>query len=242
MRNIFDIVGKLTKEEKRHFKIFLKRIQTNQNGSRVLELYDLVNRKVHDSDEELSEHFYPSQSKNAYYRLKNRLLDDLEKSLLLLHSEQQERTHILQQLSLAQIYAGKSLYKEAFGILKKVERKAFKNQYYDLLTSIYYEITTIAFEYENINLEKYLQLQLQNMERYQTSLQTKQLIQHLSYRLIKANFEVRDEALNATLDDIKERLSLQETLSNPRSSNLKSAIPSAEYYSKNEISKGLKAT
>ena len=211
MRNIFDIIGRLTKEEKRYFKIYLKRIQSNQNGSRVLELYDLVNRKVYENDDDLSEYFYPKKSKNAYYRLKNRLLDDLEKSLLIQHSEQQERTQILQQISLAQIYAGKSLFKEAFGILKKIERKAYKSQYYDLLTAIYYEITTVAFEYEPINLEKYLQLQRQNMERYQQSLQTKQLIQHLSYRLIKANFEVRDEALNATLDEIKNQLSLQET-------------------------------
>lgn len=209
MRNIFDIIGKLTKEEKRHFKIYLKRIQTHQNGSRVVELYDLINEQIYDTDDLLSAHLYPKQSKNAYYRLKNRLLDDLEKSLVLLHSEKQERTQILQQISLAQIYASKSLFKEAFGILKKIERKAYKNQQHDLLTVIYYEITTIAFEYENIDLEKYLQLQLKNMEQYQAALQTKQLIQHLSYRLIKANFDIRDEALSATLDDIKTQLSLQ---------------------------------
>ena len=45
MRNLFDIVGKLTKEEKRHFKLYLSRVKLAGDKQHKAELlFDMVNR------------------------------------------------------------------------------------------------------------------------------------------------------------------------------------------------------
>ncbi len=219
MRNLFDIVGKLTKEEKRHFKLYLSRVKLAGDKQHKAELlFDMVNRLTSKNqanplgDEVLSAKLYANGDKNSFYQLKNRLLGDLEKSLLLLHSDLSDRIGIMTRMAIAELYVYKSLYKEAFDLLRQAERKATKAGYYDLLATIYDLIVKIAFNYDSIDLETYMHKQLQNLAQYQTLLQTDHLIKTLSYRLIKSNFEARDADITQTLADIQQKLSIREDL------------------------------
>lgn len=220
MRNLFDIVSKLTKEEKRHFKLYLSRIKLSGDKQHKAELlFDMVNQQVGKShadsrtgDEELSAKLYINGDKNSFYQLKNRLLSDLEKSLLMLHSDLSDRIGIMTRMAIAELYAYKSLYKEAFDILRQIERKAAKAGHYDLLATVYDLIVKMAFNYDSIDLETYMRKQIQNLEQYQILLQTDHLIKTLSYRLIKSNFEARDAAIAQTLADIQQTLSIRKDL------------------------------
>lgn len=218
MRNLFDLIGKLTKEEKRHFKIYLQRIKQADGEHRLITLFDLVNDGICQTDDALNGRLYPHNTdKNAYYRLKNRLIADLERSLLLLHVGMNDRVEIMSQISMAQIYYFKALYKDAYELLKKAERNAEKGDHTDLLAVIYELIVKMAFDFEPIDLKNYSDKQLNNLTRYQNALQTDRLIKNLSYRLLKSNFNVRDTHLNTTLEEIRETLSIQtELLESPK--------------------------
>ena len=157
MRDIFNAVNNLSKEEKRYFRLYLLRIKgKNQSDKKISELFDAVESKNYLTESALSAHFYPkTKSKNAYYRLKNRFFDDLEQSLLMQHSSFDERMEIIKQISVARIYAQKSLYSEAFSALTKAEKKAENLDYFDILSIIYREIITISFYHPSINIQDY---------------------------------------------------------------------------------------
>ncbi len=213
MRNLFDLIDKLDAAEKRHFKIYLQRIKQADGDHRLIEMFDLINNRSCQTDDDLNASLYPnSKDKNAYYRLKNRLIVDLERSLLLLHTDMNDRVTIMSQISMAQIYYHKGLYKDAFEVLKKAERQAQKGDYADLLTVIYELTLKMAFDFEPIDLEVYSNKQWHNLARYENTLQTDHLIRRLSYRLLKSNFNVRDTHLNEALAQISEQLNIQQDL------------------------------
>lgn len=216
MKNIFDIIGRLTKEEKRNFKLYLYRIGGEDSERKVEQLFDLVNSGSYDKEQEISELLY-GNNKNAYYRLKNRLLGDLEKSLLLLHSDLNDRINIWATICVADIYMEKSLFKEAYELLKQCEKEAEKKDYHDVLFTIYGMIAKMSFQYEEISLEYYLQKEADNLAKYTQRMQTERLLQTIAYRLVKANFDVSDEHLAENLNYVREQLQVsQETLNSPR--------------------------
>ncbi|HXC03854.1 MAG TPA: hypothetical protein VNZ86_03830, partial [Bacteroidia bacterium] len=95
MNIIQDIIGSLTKEEQRHFKLFANR--TNASGSRKdLLLFDYIRNSFPDYDESsIQEKLYGKGDKNSLYRLKNRLLSDVQRSLTLQYFEDSDYTLIL---------------------------------------------------------------------------------------------------------------------------------------------------
>lgn len=217
MKNIFEIVQKLNKEEKRYFRIYMHRIQGSSDSSRLELMFDLIEKGKCGNDEELNKRIYGKPDKNAYYRLKNRFIEDLEKCLLLMHGKFNERLEIMQQISMAQIYLVKNLYKEAYDLLRKSERTAEKAGHQDILAVIYQEIVKIAFDYPFIDLEEYANKQTSNLKQYAQNLETEQLTKLLTYRLLKANFEVKDKNIGETLNDIRNKLSIRpELLETPK--------------------------
>ena len=211
MRNIFDIIGKLSKEEKRHFKLYLNRVQAGGGKHKAVQLFDKINEGKVANEEELGEMFYAG-NKNAYYRLKNRLLNDLEKSLLLLHGNLNHRVEIMERLCVAEIFRHKLLYKEAFDILKKIERQAAKGEHYDLLAIIYSEIIKLGYYYEGIKVERYLEKQTENQQKHARRLQLDQLMQNVIHRLTKSNYEIRDHSLETDLNELREQLNIEKEL------------------------------
>ncbi len=216
MRDIFEIVQSLTKEEKRQFKIFLAN-KPYKGDQKVLTLFDLVNKPNPMTEDKILSQIYPNGSKNNYYQLKNRLLDDLERTLFLLHLANDDKSKLLYQLGLVKIYTQKLLYKEAYDLLKKMERQAAKKEYHDLLLIIYEEITLMAMEYDAINLRKYLDKQRENIQQYQALLEINQLIRHVVYRLSRSNYTIKDLQLNEELEVIQRELQLKaELLQSPK--------------------------
>ncbi len=212
MRNIFDIVGKLSKEEKRYFKLHLNRTQKSEGDKKVMHLFDLVNEKTLITDAAIKQKLYPEQSKNNFYQLKNRLLDDLEKSLFSQHINRSGKTKSLYQIGVAKIYMNRLLYKEAMAILKKVERRALKKGFYDLLLLTYQEIIAIAMVYESLDLKEYLDKQLHALKKYQELLQIEQILKHVAYRLYQSNYSFNDQELESTLEEVQQKLSVHEDL------------------------------
>ncbi len=212
MRDLFHIVQNLSKEEKRAFNLFLNRTQKSEGSKRVKELFDWVNKNPRGSDGVIQQKLYPSGKKGTYYVLKNRLLDDLEKSLFLMHTSYSDRIKLIYQIGVAKIYINKLLFKEALSLLKKVEKKAEKEGHFDLLMLVYFEITGVAMEYQEIDLGKYLDKQMKVLEQYKEFLKLDQLLKHIAYRLFKSNYAIKDLELNQVLKEIQEKLSVNPEL------------------------------
>ena len=73
------IVGSLSKEESRSYKLFINRTNSGDDRKDGL-LFDLIKHQYPEYDEEkILAKLYGKTDKNSLYRLKNRVLDDLDR-------------------------------------------------------------------------------------------------------------------------------------------------------------------
>ncbi|MBK6399381.1 MAG: hypothetical protein IPF75_14260 [Bacteroidetes bacterium] len=112
------IVSGMSKEQVRFFKLFMGR--SHYHEDRMDEkLFDYMRKSGDEYDEEKIVHtLYRKSDKNAFYRLRNRLLADLNKSLMLQHVDDDENLYLLHLLSLAKYFLGKNNTKTTLYFLK----------------------------------------------------------------------------------------------------------------------------
>lgn len=177
------IVGLMNKEEVRHFKLFTAR--TSVGGVRKdLQLFDFVRKSGDEYDEDkIFGKLYPSQNKNPFYRLKNRLLNDLNKSLNLQHIDDDDIVHIFHLLSLSRFFHNRSKYKVSFHYLRKAEKKAIRLDNYELLDFIYSELIKLTHEIIFINPEEYIQKRKVNREKLRALREIDDVLAAVIYRV-----------------------------------------------------------
>lgn len=79
------IITGLNKEQVRFFKMYLSRIETEDDRKDVL-LFDYIRKSGEKFDEEkIFSRLYKGNEKNSFYRLKNRLMREVNKSLTIHH-------------------------------------------------------------------------------------------------------------------------------------------------------------
>ncbi|MBK8444126.1 MAG: hypothetical protein IPL35_12215 [Sphingobacteriales bacterium] len=156
--HLTEIIQSLNKEEIRNFKLFSARLQSGNERNKTVVLFDSIKTENLDEfSEEITLRFFSDNNKNAYYRLKNRLLADIEQSLLLLHHDKDEKYIIYNLIEIANIFKYKSKYELAHRYLLKAEKEAQHSDYADLLDVVYGEIIALANDYYKINPEIYIQ-------------------------------------------------------------------------------------
>jgi hypothetical protein len=161
------IVSLMNKEEVRHFKLLTGR--TTVEGSRKdLLLFDYIRKAGDDyAEDDIFGKLYEGDDKNAFYRLKNRLLQDINKSLNLQHMEDDDVVYLFHLLSLARFFHYRQKYKVAQHYLRKAEKKAIKLDHYEILDFLYSEMIRLSHEIVFINPEEYIQKRKENREKLQ---------------------------------------------------------------------------
>lgn len=161
MNILHQIIESLTKEELRYYKLFAAR--TNNNTERKdIQLFDFIKKNHRNYNEsEISKRLY-GNNKNGFYQLKNRVLKDLNKSMMLQHMPKEKDILILHLVLLSRVYMRKGDVKLSFYFLQKAEREALKLESYKLLDIIYSEILELSFDMISINVEDYIQKQRRN--------------------------------------------------------------------------------
>lgn len=208
MNHLSEIIINLSKEEIRNFKIFSNRINYGKSNKTV-KLFDFLKTGTYSEDDEiLVKLLYPKGNKNSFYRLKNRLLDDLKKTLLLQHIDFDEKVSVLNLISLANIFSYKIQYRQALYYLQKAETKAIKNEYYDLVDLIYEEIISIASHYDRVNPLPYIKKQKQNIEKRSVIKQANQAIATINYQLKRINFSKKGKKLLVDLQKVLDDLTI----------------------------------
>ncbi len=207
--HLTELINSLNKEELRNFKIYATRTHQSEEGKKIMALFEgIQNEKLDEFGEDLLRRLYPKGNKNAYYRLKNRLIEDIEHSLLMLNRKKHERFKIFNWLQLARIFSYKSDHEKAFFYLKKAEKMAVKQSFFDLLNIIYDEIIGLCGVYYTINPQKYVDKKQQNVAQQEASQKANILMATITYKLQKANFATKNNDVIETLEKILKELSI----------------------------------
>lgn len=199
------VIELMNKEEVRHFKLFTGR--TSVSGSRKdLQLFDYIRKANGDYDEDRIFHkLYGKNNKNAFYRLKNRLLTDLNKSLVLQHLDDDDTNHIFHLLSLSRFFFNRNYYSVAYHYIRKAEKKAIALENYELLDFIYSELIKLSHEIISINPETYIEKRKKNRDQLLYLREIEDVLAAAIYRLkITQNFSSTNPVIDLLKKTVEE--------------------------------------
>ncbi len=195
-----EIIKSLSKEEARAFKLFANR--TNAGDERMdIALFDFYKKNYPElDDDDAFKLLYTTGDKNAYYRLKNRLTQDIGASLLLLNIYENEIHFVLNHYLLAKIFVAKNKWQIALHLLTKAERKALDIENNELLDLVYSEFIKLSHEVLEINPEDYINKRKANRTQLQTIQEIDDVLAAVIYRVrVSQNFSKGNTKINDLL-------------------------------------------
>lgn len=209
-----NIIGAMSKEEIRNFKLYLYR--TEKAGERKDEvLFDFIKKAGgHYDEEKILKRLYDSPDKNALYRLKNRLLDDLGKSLLLHHADNGDNNSIQNFLILSRIFQEKGQTDAAYYYLNKAAKRANEGEHLEWLDLIYGEYIKLSHETLEINPEEYINKRKENRLKLNKLQEIDDILAALIYRIkVSQNFAQQNtqilSLLQKTVNDFSKNKSIK---------------------------------
>ncbi len=211
------MVDSLSKDEIRFYKLFAAWVQ-KQEERKDIALFDYIKQAGEKYDEKkIVEKLYGNtKDKNSFYRLKNRLINDITSSIVLQHFSDDEILLIHQLLSVVKLFADKMQYKVAFNFLNKAELKALKIENYELLDIIYGEYIRLSQEAVWKDPEEYINKRKENMERLRSLRQIDDVLAVVTYRLkLSQNISKGDDyvldILRKTIDEFSSDIQIKES-------------------------------
>jgi hypothetical protein len=120
---LFTLVKSLTKAEKRSFRLYVNRLQSD---SKFIQLFDVLDKlDAYEEEEVLSR--LPGVEKRHLANLKRHLYKQILTSLRLIHIQKSIDIEIREQIDFARILYGKGMYMQALRILESTKRKAIEH-------------------------------------------------------------------------------------------------------------------
>lgn len=202
----------MNKEEVRFFKLFEAGMTSDERKD--LHLFNFIRANGEDYDEEkIFRKLYDKGDKNPFYRLKNRLLNDVARSLHLQHFEKEENISAMNMLALAHLFLLKNKPDIAGYFLKRAESKAQKSGSLELLDLIYGEYIKLTQEKTAINPEAYIRKRKLNREKIETLRQIDDILALVTYQLrITQNFKPGKNPVLDVLQKTVNEISRDKTL------------------------------
>lgn len=183
------IVEKLTKDELRFFKFYLGAIPGDDRKDMVLVDYVRQSGNKFDEQKIIRKLKYDAVDKNSYYRLKNRVIQDIGTSLVLLHTHKNDLYELQHYITLYHIYYSKALYKPCLVYLKKAEKIARTIESYELLDMVYSYFIRLSADLVEINPDDYITLREENAKLVSQLRSLDDLLATVTYRLkLSQNF------------------------------------------------------
>lgn len=212
MSNLYTLINVLNKEEARTLKLLLKRTNNNEQRKDIM-LFDLVRKGIADVDEKRVLKKLDYKSKNAFYRLKNRLIGDINKSLLQLYYNHSDFNFVINHITLAKLFIDKGNYTIALSYLKKAERKASEKEQFDLLELIYTELIKLSQETLAFNPLAYISKRKENRDKLRELSEVDDVLAALSYQIkTTQNFSNPNKELSDIIQKIINDFSITPTL------------------------------
>jgi tetratricopeptide (TPR) repeat protein len=127
---LFHLIHSLDKAEKRNFKLYVGRLDSNKNPL-FLQLFDAIDKMKEPDDTTIIKKIEKIDQKTLS-NVKRHLYGQILKSLRLIHSKKDPSIQIREQIDYSQILYGKGLYLQSLKILDRARNLA-KNANSDLL-------------------------------------------------------------------------------------------------------------
>lgn len=200
MKTLQHIIGLMNKEEVRHLKLFMGR--TNAGGDRKdVELFDYIRQHYPDYEEDkIQKKLYKTEDKNALYRLKNRLLEDIGRSMALQYFDDTDFNQVVNSLVLSRLFQSKTQPKVALFYLQKAEKKALAADALELLDIIYSEYIRLSQDTLDIKPAEYIRLRKNNRQLLNRLQEVDDILAEVMYKIrVTQNFNQQDYRLVETL-------------------------------------------
>ena len=211
------MVNVLSKDEIRFYKLYAAWVQKLEDRKDIT-LFDYIKQSGDKYDEKkIVEKLYKSdKDKNSFYRLKNRLINDITASIVLQHFSDDDILLIHQLLSVVKLFADKTQYEVAFNFLNKAEQKALKIENYELLDIIYGEFIRLSQDAVWKNPEDFILKRKENMERLRSLRQIDDVLAVVTYRLkLSQNISKGDDhvldVLSKTIEEFSSNKDIKES-------------------------------
>ena len=204
------IIEHLTSDEVRRFKILSNRFKADEE-KKVLILFDAIrNPNFKEIEEDVVRQLYGSatpKTKNSYYRLRNKLLANLEKSLLFYHFNYKNSIESFSNVQLAILYRERGLYREAYHSLKKAEKVAIKHDQFNVLEVIYDEMVKLVVHFD-LDIEGVIERRKLNLKKMELLRANSEVLGTVTQQLRRRNYSrnTRSTSVIETLDQIREQL------------------------------------
>lgn len=125
---LFDLVGSMTKSEKRYFKLISSRHTIGEENNYV-RIFDYLDKQVSYSEEQLFEYFKGEVFLNRFSITKKRLYDHILAALDSFYCTNSVEAQLHKMLHSADILFEKSLYGQCRRLLRSAKKLALKHQF-----------------------------------------------------------------------------------------------------------------
>lgn len=180
------VITSMNKEDIRFYKLYAARTNTGEERKDLL-LFDLMReghvKKQYDDDRAFVLLYGKQESRNAFYRLKNHLMEEVCKSNFILHVKDDDTIYCYYLLSKYRYYFIRNQYRVALYFLKKAEKQATAANNLEVLDIIYGEFVKLSHEMLSINLEKYLAERKAIFEKLNRLRQIDSILTSITFRL-----------------------------------------------------------
>lgn len=159
-----DFIKSLEKEELKSYKLYTKRSHDFDNRKDI-ELFESIKKNAEEPDSFHYISLYKKGKPDAkYYRLKNKITDDLGIVLTNLNHRKTE-IDALHLLSLAKIFNQKKQFTLTYHYLKLAERKAFSKEDFALLEAIYEQMIRLSLHHVELSPSELITKRNENSKR-----------------------------------------------------------------------------
>lgn len=166
MIDLKTVISTLSSDEQQKFILLLEK-KNKRKDAKNIQLFKLIS-KGESSTEVICNALYKSQKKDAYYTLKQRLLDSLIDFIAnnKLQGENSTDIQIVKYILAARDFLINKNYKTAYKILDKAEGIAKEYQLYTILNEIYHTKIQYAYTLPNANIDAIVHDFKENQKKY----------------------------------------------------------------------------
>ncbi|MFN4234348.1 MAG: hypothetical protein ACK4IK_06025 [Bacteroidia bacterium] len=177
------IIFNLNKDEIRYYKLLNNTYQIDLK--RLDEkLFDYTKKHITDYDDDKAFDFiYKGKNKNSFYRLKNRIISNISNSLLYQNIDKDSFLKTTKYLYLNKLFTKKNNYEVVKYYLKKAEKLALENEYFELLEIIYAEFLNLSLKDLNINPREIIEKRNKNSQKINELRKVDEVLAVVNYEL-----------------------------------------------------------
>lgn len=198
-KTLYSLVRSLRKEEIRHFRLLQERYDLT-GDRKDIQLFDYLLKHDDKDDEKIITKLYGANGHNNYYRLCNRLKEQIEKSLLFQHYGNAPA----EALAYYQLYLHFSNINNrqlALKYLTKAEQKAIQQNANELLEMIYTAHIRLANE-ESLDPSPFISKRQQAREKHLQIQQLDDVLSLLRYRIrVSQNFSGKQGEITVLMEN-----------------------------------------